>query len=138
MKILSIFLFFFFLSSIPSEKPAAKTDITVKIENISSEEGKVVVGLYTRDNFLKLPFKSTTGLIKDGKAIVTFTNVPKGEYAIVCFHDKNDNDQMDFEPTGMPKEDYGSSNNVLDMGPPQWSDAKFLVEEEPVVIEIRL
>ena len=40
---------------------------------------------------------SKNAKIENGKSVVTFTDVPKGEYAVICFHDKNDNDKMDFD-----------------------------------------
>ncbi|MDX1462028.1 MAG: DUF2141 domain-containing protein, partial [Marinirhabdus sp.] len=46
--------------------------------------------------------------------------------------------RMDFEANGMPKENYGVSNNVMNFGPPQWSDAKFEVSTAPLNMEIRL
>jgi uncharacterized protein (DUF2141 family) len=45
---------------------------------------------------------------------------------------------MDFHLNGMPKEMYGTSNNVMNFGPPQWSDAKFEVANTPISLEIRM
>ena len=39
---------------------------------------------------------------------------------------------MDFEPNGMPLENYGASNNVMNFGPPQYRDAKFVVSDKNV------
>ena len=117
---------------------AAGTTITVTVP-VQSTDGKVVFGLYNEATFMKAgPLVGLHSAIEDGKATVTFTDVAPGIYAISLFHDKNNNNQMDFEPNGMPKEMYGVSNNVMSYGPPQWSDAKFEVGSEPIEMEIRM
>ena len=45
---------------------------------------------------------------------------------------------MDFDTNGMPLEMYGVSNNVMSMGPPLWSDAKFEVADTPIELDIRM
>ena len=102
-------------------------NITVSVENLSSEEGKVYFALFNEDNFLKkAPIQGEVSEIKEGVAQITFSEVPTGTYAITAYHDKNGNQQMDFESNGMPKENYGVSNNQMNLhGPPLWEDAKF-------------
>ena len=114
------------------------TTITVTVP-VSSTEGNVIFGLYDENTFMKAaPIQGLEGEIVDGKATVTFTNVAPGTYGISLFHDKNGNKQMDFEPNGMPKENYGVSNNIMSYGPPQWNDAKFEVTDEPLELDIRM
>ena len=74
---------------------------------------------------MKTPLQSKNGKIENGISTVTFENVKPGNYAIVCFHDKNDNNKMDFQANGMPMEDYGASNNIMTYGPPQYDNSKF-------------
>lgn len=102
-------------------------NITVSVENLSSEEGKVYFALFNEDNFLKkAPIQGEVSEIKEGIAQITFSEVPTGTYAITAYHDKNGNQQMDFESNGIPKENYGVSNNQMNLyGPPLWEDAKF-------------
>jgi len=114
------------------------TTITVSVP-CKSNEGNVLIGLYTEATFLKAaPNMSLSAEIVDGKATATFENVAVGTYGISLFHDKNSNKQMDFDLNGMPVEPYGVSNNTMSFGPPQWSDAKFEVADQPVIIEIRM
>ena len=113
--------------------------ITVNVNNVTNDEGKIYFGLYnTKDGFLKMPFKAAGSSIKEGTASVTFEDIAPGEYAITCFHDTNGNQRMDFETNGMPKEDYGVSNNEMLMGPPTWESAKFTMTDAPPEMEIRL
>lgn len=117
-------------------KPEGVT-ITVTVP-VNSDEGSILAGLDDEAHFMQKGLQSQEGIIKDGKATLTFTNVVPGEYAIVLFQDKNSNKQMDFEANGMPLEPYGVSNNVMSYGPPLWSDAKFEVGNDPIEMEIKL
>ena len=111
--------------------------ITVTVP-VNSAEGKVIFGLHNEQTFMKAPLKGEISEIVDGKATVSFNGVTPGTYAVMCFHDRNNDNQMNFEPNGMPKEDYGVSNNVMAMGPPSWTDAKFEVNNEDLNLEIRM
>ena len=113
------------------------TTITITIP-VKSSEGVVRVGLYDATNFMQKPSVGADSAIVELTASVTFKNVIPGEYAVILYHDKNNNDKMDFEPNGMPSEMYGMSNNPMSYGPPQWNDAKFEVAVAPIEMEIRL
>jgi len=120
-----------------SETISEGTTITVTV-SLKGTGGKILFGLHNESTFMKEPLKGASSEIKNGKSIVTFKNIKPGAYGIMVVHDKNDNKRMDFEPTGMPTEAYGMSNNPMSYGPPQFSDAKFEVSTTPVDIEIRL
>lgn len=115
----------------------SETTVTVTVP-VQTNQGNIVYGLYNESNFMQQPLIGLTGNIVDGSSTVTFENVAPGTYAVILFHDKNDNKIMDFEPNGMPKEMYGVSNNVMNYGPPQWNDAKFEVNGTPVALDIRM
>ena len=66
-----------------------------------------------------------------------FEDIAAGTYAVVCLHDKNANKRMDFDSNGMPQEAYGSSNNRMRMGPPNFEDAKFTVENKSLDLAVR-
>tara|TARA_R110002072_G_scaffold111649_2_gene239846 strand:+ start:331 stop:756 length:426 start_codon:yes stop_codon:yes gene_type:complete len=115
-------------------------NVTVNISNLSSNEGKVFVAIYnSEDSFLNNGFKSLIAKIDANTCSVTFKDIPKGTYAISVFHDENDNNKMDSNFLGIPKEDYGCSNNVKGfMGPPKWEDAKFKLNNQSVIHNIQL
>ena len=73
---------------------------------------------------------------KNGVA-VTFGHITEGVYAIPCLYDENDNGNIDFNGNGMPLEDYGANNNVMNLGPPSFSDAKFEVTDKDLTFDIR-
>ena len=114
-----------------------KKTITATVVNVTSDSGKVSFALYNKDTFMKVPLQAKNAKIVDGKSTVVFEDVDAGDYAVICFHDKNDNDKMDFQENGMPLEDYGASNNVMSFGPPTYSNAKFTVSDKDVSLEIK-
>lgn len=112
--------------------------ITVTINNITNNNGHVLLSLHTKDTFMKGPgIKNAKSKIEDGKITATFENVAPGTYAIMALHDENDNNAMDFEDSGMPKESYGMSNNPMSYGPPQFATAKFEITTEDLDMNIR-
>ena len=114
-----------------------KQKVTATVVNVTSNDGKVAFALYNKDSFMKMPLQSKNAKIVDGKSTVVFEGVEPGEYAIICFHDKNNNDKMDFQENGMPMEDYGASNNIMSFGPPKYMDSKFSVEGNDLTLEIK-
>jgi uncharacterized protein (DUF2141 family) len=131
------FTTYFLTAQTEAETDSEGTTITITVP-LHSNEGMVRVGLYDASNFMQKPLVGADSEIIDLKATVSFKNVIPGEYAVILYHDKNNNNQMDFDPNGMPLEMYGMSNNPMSYGPPQWIDAKFEVATNPVELEIRL
>jgi len=112
--------------------------ITVTVENIKNNEGIVSLALHDGTTFMKSqPVMSESSKVDDGKAIITFKNVPYGEYAIIALHDENENQRMDFDANGMPKEDYGCSNNPMFFGPPQYDESAFQLDKAEKNLSIR-
>jgi uncharacterized protein (DUF2141 family) len=116
--------------------------IRVKMKGFRSEAGKAAVSLFASpDGFPNDSSKASNRVIKDihnGVADVVFNNVSPGRYAIAVLHDENNNQKMDTNFIGMPKEGYGVSNNVRrKMGPPRFEDAAFEVKGKTTIdIEI--
>ena len=113
--------------------------ITVTVPNVTSAEGAILFALYdSKEKFMnRETLASKASTIENGTATVTFENIAPGTYAIVCLHDKNGNNRMDFNESGMPAEDYGISNNVMIMGPPNFEDAKFPVANKSLDLTIK-
>ena len=80
------------------------------------------------------------GVIEDvetGSVTYTF-DLPDGTYAIGIFVDKNYNNKMDRNLFGVPKEQFGFSNNAKGkFGPPSFEDASFTVSND-MKLEINL
>ncbi|TXD47119.1 DUF2141 domain-containing protein [Polaribacter sp. IC073] len=123
--------------SITNSVTAQNNSITATVVNVSSEKGKVGFALYNKENFNSIPVQGKEGKIIDGKSTVVFENVPSGEYAIICYHDKNNNGKMDFSANRMPLEDYGASNNVMAFAPPTFEGAKFMLKDENMKLDLK-
>ena len=128
------------LTSILSANAQEETfDLTVNISGLSSDKGTLMVGVYNqKETFLNTTFKGEIVKIENKKSVAIFKDLPKGEYAVSFIHDENNNKKMDTNFMGIPKEDYGCSNNATGfMGPPKYEDAKFmLTENKSINIEI--
>ncbi|HPZ89719.1 MAG TPA: DUF2141 domain-containing protein, partial [Flavihumibacter sp.] len=71
---------------------------------------------------------------------VPFDNIPDGTYAVSVFLDENDNGKLDANGFGIPKEDYGFSNNVRPLTrAANFNESKFVVKGKgaPIVIEVK-
>ena len=107
----------------------AQNSLEVKIDNIKSDKGDILIGLY--DDGHNFPRKTSDGRVvkasKDG-VIVAFHDLKPGPYAISVLHDENSNKDMDQNKIGLPKEGYGFSNNArASFGPPSFDKAKILL-----------
>ena len=135
-----LLIFAILLSGILTTNAQEETfDLTIQISGLNSDKGTLLIALYDKkENFLKKIFKGNAIKIKDKKSEVTFNKVPKGEYAVSFIHDVNDNKKMDTNFLGIPKEDYGCSNNARGfIGPPKYDDAKFnLDSNKSITIKI--
>jgi uncharacterized protein (DUF2141 family) len=109
--------------------------IGVTVTGLRNDQGKVYFSLYrSAQGYPKQPaaaFRLLAGSIVKNKCIVEFDNIPKGIYAIACFHDENNNGKLDANFIGIPKEGTGASNNAKgSMGPPKFRDAQFIVDND--------
>jgi uncharacterized protein (DUF2141 family) len=111
--------------------------VTVSAVNALSDEGTVKFAFYDEENFMKQPIYAKSASVENGKSTVVFENVPQGNYAIICFHDENENNSMDFDENRMPIESYGLSNNKMNFGPPEFESSKFEVNSNALILEIK-
>ena len=138
MSLLGLAFAFFSILGFSQSNETESISIVVTIDNVKNNAGKVLVSLHSKDTFMKgKGLQNAESKIVDGKVTVTFKDVVPGEYAIMTLHDENENNRMDFEDNGMPKESYGMSNNPMSYGPPQFTDAKFEVATEDLNLKIR-
>lgn len=138
MKTVVFFLVTAFTLVFSHGQDAQGVTITVTIDNVINDEGKVLISLHSVDTFLRGPgIMDQESVIKDGKVEFTFENVATGTYAIMAMHDANDNKRMDYADSGMPTESYGMSGNEMTMGPPTFDAAKFDVADNDLEFNIR-
>ncbi len=102
-------------------------ELEITITNIKTSEGSLMVGLFsTEATFMKNPLRGEKPKAKSGTVVVTFRDIPPGEYAISVFHDANENGKLDSNSIGIPTEGVGFSNDAMGMfGPPSFEKATF-------------
>ena len=96
-------------------------------ENDNGEKGGAAIGI-------------VDGVIEEvGAGTATYTfELPNGTYAIGIFVDANYNNEMDRNLFGVPKEQYGFSNDAKgSFGPPSFKDASFTVSGD-MKLEVNL
>ena len=115
---------------------SSNKNITVTTTSLINDKGKVSFVLFDKVTFMKRPLKLKRALIIDGKSKVTFENLKKGEYSIVCFHDKNNNDRIDFDENGVQIEEFASTKHRLIFGINTFENSKFSLGDENLNLEI--
>lgn len=134
---IALFISLMIFAQTATNKPEEGISVTVSAVNALSDNGTVKFALYDEENFMKQPIVSKSASEENRKSIVVFENVPQGNYAIICFHDENNNNLLDFDENGLPKESYGLSNNTMYFGPPEFESAKFEVKSNALILEIK-
>lgn len=111
--------------------------VNVHINGIKSTKGYVQIGIFnTKSTFPIFGKQLKAGKVKPNTNGVdySFKDLPDGTYAIAAWHDKNNNEKIDKNLFGVPKEKYGFSNNVYGMfGPPSFEKVTFQVKNGEVV-----
>ena len=75
----------------------------------------------------------------DGRPLYRIEDLPPGEYALMVYHDENENGRIDKNYSGVPREPLGFSNLYRPKGPPSYLRAAFgLAEEETRHFDVRL
>lgn len=67
---------------------------------------------------------------------VRFKDVPPGDYAVMAYHDANDDQKLDLRFGMFPKEGWGLSNNPKVMGPPSFAASHFAIGDKSSSIMI--
>ena len=116
-----------------SAMPAAAADLTVRIGNLRSAEGQLLVAVCEEAQFTK-PGCAYTGQAAASGGVVTVRDVPPGTYAIQAIHDENGNGTLDRRLMFLPLEGIGFSRNApMRRGPPRFADAALEIQGDGVV-----
>ncbi len=138
-----IILNFLYLNVIFSQEENSKFYITdlrgdisleIKINNLESNKGPIYIRILDEN---ENPVIVGTSTVINYSAEISFDSISPGKYAIQFFHDENENKKMDFNLIGIPKEKFGSSNNVKPvLGPPKFEKMLINLNENKKIIII--
>ncbi len=114
---------------------AHAAELTVNINDISAVEGHLMISLYAdKESYYQgNPARSNKVKITKAQEKIVFKDLADGDYAIKLYQDQNDNDKLDLNMLGVPKESYGFSNNVGRFGQPKYKKAKFSVKDNTII-----
>lgn len=108
--------------------------LTIEVVGVEHSNGSILVAVYdSSDSFLDSDKMFSGGMnsASEGATIVTIEDLPKGEYALAIFHDENDNEVLDTNFIGIPKEPISFSlGKMKTFGPPPYKECSFKVEED--------
>jgi uncharacterized protein (DUF2141 family) len=137
-----------------SSLSAEAEELRVAVDGIASSSGTLMIGLYDSDEHFRSALANATklGLLNDrsrlvgiamravaGVQSVVFTNLDRGRYAIIVFHDENDNGKLDENSWGVPSEGYGFSNNAEGfLAAPSFDKAAVMLDKADSAISITL
>lgn len=125
-----ILLFSFLILSTSIISRVNEAVLKINITNLRNDKGYVLLALYKEGvgypDHPEKSFKRVKLSITNKTASVSFTALPSDNYSIAILHDENDDQKMNTNFIGLPKEGYGFSNNVMGtFGPPSLSKASF-------------
>lgn len=126
------FLFLSIFSSSAGEHEF-KNRIKVKVVGLSPVKGVLRLALYKGESAYskrKNPVRAVRLPVKSTNATITFEDLEPGFYAIMFYHDANDNNEFDTF-MGFPLEQYGFSKNERPrFSAPPFERVKFKVPEK--------
>jgi len=116
-------VFILFLLLTPLLYTAAQSSIKVEIVNLENNKGRVLVALLDQH---EEDFMDTSSVITDNECTVIFKEIRPGKYAVRFIHDENQNEELDTNILGIPKEGFGFSNDAMGkFGPKDFSEWLF-------------
>ncbi len=135
MKLLTIFLLYALAFPL-----SAQNKLEVTIKGMKSEKGSVLIAVYDSEgSFMKKHIASRKVKAAEGSLTIVFDNLKPGNYAVSTFHDENENEKLDSNFFGIPKELYGFSNNAKgSFGPPSFANARVTIDHvKKITIDLR-
>lgn len=140
-----LFLPFFFQTvvSLRAIPPEFEPSLSIELSNIREAKGNLYIAVYDRaDAFMKIETVRTKKIVpvsQTGSLKILLGNLPAGSYAVSCFHDLNENGELDANLFGIPVEPYGFSNNARPkFRAPKWEETVFYLKDPNTTIPVRI
>ena len=120
---------------------AHATDVTVRVEGLDAAlKGKIMVQLCQKKDFLvrECPLQKVQ-TISTSAELLQFPGVPPGDWAVMAYHDQNNNNKLDTNVMGIPVEGTGFSRNAVgNYGPPKFEQAVEKINGDKQQIKFRM
>jgi len=130
------------IDSTPNAVKVNDHNVKVVIEGVRSDKGKIVIAVFKdQEGFKnKNPVKRVELNKSELEGDEIVLSLDAGIYGISVLDDENNNNKMDYNFLGMPKEGFGFSNYYhTGLSKPHFDKFKFEIKNTSVeLIEIRL
>ena len=134
MKKLSLLIIAIIFMSFGLQNNEDTYSLTITVKGLRNSKGVVQFAIYNKDGSIpdekyKKYYKKDIAIITKDASTITFTNLPKGIYAINILHDENKNGKIDKKFI-LPKEGIGFSNyeSIGIRNRPKFSKASFKLD----------
>lgn len=121
-------------------------NLTVKVTKLKNNNGNVRIAVYnSQDTYdaekgggdAEKACNKAVAEIKSNEAQTTFEKLPYGQYAVKFFHDEDKSGKFYKNFVGIPKVEYGFSNNARGrFGPAGYDQAKFNLDKPSMEMTI--
>jgi uncharacterized protein (DUF2141 family) len=110
-------------------------EIHINVKGIRNQNGHIVCGLFNAEKGYPSEPKGNALIVlkvaaTKSEVACQFSSLKAGTFAVSVLHDENDNDKMDTNFLGIPKEGYGASlNHYHSTSAPTFSENKLDITE---------
>ena len=138
----SLFLATALAASLPALAAPDTGTLTVQATGFAHERGHAVAKLFADGDDVFGPGRQTTSAeIHTGQALFQWADLAPGRYAVIVFHDENDNGTLDHNLLRLPAEPLGFSNGWAlswRSGMPSFDKLQFNLAPAAQTIEVRV
>lgn len=126
-----------------SARASFEGNLTVEIGGLYSTQGKVCLSLFSSSRGFpgdgERALKKQCAKVTEIPMQIQFEKLPAGTYAVVVYHDQNDNNNFDRNDLGMPLEGFGFSQNPeVKTSAPKFGESAFFIAGSQTKIQIEL
>ena len=122
--------------------PAFAVELVVDIERVGAQTGRLTVFVYDSEE----AWNSQRDALRMQRAYpdgsdrlqVRFDGLKAGRYGVMVLHDKDGTRKFDIGPLGIPRDDYGFSNNPVLFARPGFDRIAFALPAQGGRITVRM
>jgi uncharacterized protein (DUF2141 family) len=120
--------------------PAFADDVTINLHALRAKPGKLYIALQKRGEFLKghASYGEVVASVAAGEKTFVFHDVAPGEYAVLVWHDTNQDGRFTTEPNGTPLDGWSIRNGQKLLGSPTWNQVKFAVPADGKTLDLAM
>ncbi|MQX37793.1 DUF2141 domain-containing protein [Roseospira navarrensis] len=133
------------LAAVALAGPAGAADtapLAITVIGVEAGDGSVRADIYDNAETFREPDEAVAALAvaarPGGTVDLEPVALPPGRYAVIVYHDEDDDGDLDRFLGMMPTEGYGVSTNPTLSGPPDFDDTAVILPPEGTTIRIEM